>query len=62
MVPEVFVYAIEGRSNEQKKRLMQKITTAVEETFKVPAERIVVHIVEGQAHNKSRGGITYDER
>ena len=61
-MPEVVVYAVEGRTHEQKKQLMQKITTAVQETFSVPLDKIVVQIVEAKAEHKSRGGVLYSER
>lgn len=61
-MPEIVVYAVEGRTSAQKKELMQKITVAVQETFQVPADRIVVQIVESKSDNKSRGGVLYSER
>lgn len=61
-MPEIIVYAVEGRTQEQKKMLMQKITDAVIESFNVPRDRVVVQIVESDANNKSRGGVLYSER
>lgn len=61
-MPEIVVYAVEGRTHEQKKALMQKITDAVHETFGAPMDRIVVQIVESKADNKTRGGVLYSER
>lgn len=61
-MPEVIVYAVEGRTQEQKKMLMQKITTAVQESFGTQPDRIVVQIVEAKADNKTRGGVLYSER
>lgn len=61
-MPEVVVYAVAGRSHEQKKMLMQKITEAVIESFDVPRDRVVVQIVESDPDNKSRGGTLYSER
>lgn len=61
-MPEVIVYAVEGRTHEQKKMLMQKITAAVEESFGTQRDRILVQIVESKADNKSRGGVLYSER
>ncbi|WP_369789735.1 4-oxalocrotonate tautomerase family protein [Rouxiella sp. WC2420] len=58
---EIVVYAVEGRSNEQKKKLMKKITEAVVDSFEVDAERVVVSIVETKKSNKSRGGVPFDE-
>ncbi|MGK9063711.1 tautomerase family protein [Pseudomonas sp. SA195] len=61
-MPEIVVYAVAGRTHEQKKMLMQKITEAVIDSFDVPRERVVVQIVESDPNNKSRGGVLYSER
>jgi len=61
-MPEIVVYAVEGRSAEQKKRLMVKITEAVVESFEVDKDRVVVSIVETKATDKTRGGVLYSER
>lgn len=60
-MPEVVVYAVEGRTQEQKKTLMQKITVAVHEAFDVQPDRIV-QIVKAKADNKTRGGVLFSER
>jgi 4-oxalocrotonate tautomerase len=60
-MPEIVVYAVEGRTAEQKKKLMKKITEAVVESLDVDAERVVVSIVETNKSNKSRGGVPFDE-
>ncbi|WP_313499311.1 tautomerase family protein [Stutzerimonas nitrititolerans] len=61
-MPEIVVYAVAGRTHEQKKMLMQKITEAVIDSFDVPRDRVVVQIVETDPNNKSRGGVLYSER
>lgn len=61
-MPEIIVYAVEGRSKEAKKALMQDITAAVVRNFGVPAENVVVQIVESSRDSKSRGGIPFSER
>lgn len=61
-MPEVVVYAVAGRTHEQKKKLMQAITDAVIESFEVPRDRVVVQIVEADPNNKARGGVLYSER
>lgn len=61
-MPEIVVYAVEGRSAEQKKKLLAKVTEAVAESFEVDKDRVVVSIVETKATEKSRGGILYSER
>lgn len=61
-MPEIVVYAVEGRTHEQKKMLMQKITQAVVDSFDVPQNNVIVQIVECDARHKSRGGVLYSER
>ncbi len=60
-MPEIIVYAVEGRSAEQKRALMRDITEAVVRNYQVPAERVVVQIVESRRDSKSRGGIPFSE-
>jgi 4-oxalocrotonate tautomerase len=61
-MPEIIVYAVEGRSTETKKALMREITEAVVRNFGVPAERVVVQIVESRRDSKARGGIPFSEQ
>ena len=61
-MPEIIVYAVEGRSAEQRKALMADITDAVVRNYGVPAERVVVQIVESRRDSKSRGGIPFSEQ
>ncbi len=60
-MPEIIVYAVEGRSAEAKKALMRDITEAVVKNFGVPPERVVVQIVESRKDSKSRGGVPFAE-
>ena len=60
-MPEIIVYAVEGRSAEQKYALMRDITDAVVRNYGGPAERVVVQIVESRKDSKSRGGIPFSE-
>lgn len=61
-MPEVYVHAVEGRSIEQKRALVADITRAVVEHFKVPAENVMVEIVETPRHNKAKGGVLFSDR
>ncbi|CAB3799571.1 tautomerase family protein [Pararobbsia alpina] len=61
-MPEIIVYAVAGRSAEQKKALMSGITKVVVDNFGVDAEQVVVQIVESSPDSKSRGGISFSER
>ncbi|MEO6012347.1 MAG: tautomerase family protein [Devosia sp.] len=60
-MPEIIVYAVEGRSPETKKALMKDITDAVVKHFNMPPERVVVQIVESPRDSKSRGGVPFSE-
>jgi 4-oxalocrotonate tautomerase len=61
-MPEIIVYAVEGRSPEQKRGLMKDITEAVVRNFGVVAEAVVVQIVEAPKTHKMKGGQLYSER
>jgi len=61
-MPEVVVYAVEGRSVEQKKNLMKDITDAVVKNFAAPADAVIVQIVEASKTDKSKGGVPFSER
>ena len=60
-MPEILVHVVEGRTPEAKKALMKDITDAVVRHFNVPAERVVVQIVESPRDSKSRGGVPFSE-
>jgi len=61
-MPEIIVYAVEGRSPEQKKALMKDITDAVVKNFGTTADNVTVQIVEARRTDKAKGGIPFSER
>lgn len=60
-MPEVYVYAVAGRTAEQKKGLMKDITAAVAKNFGAPADAVVVQIIEAPKTDKAKGGIPFSE-
>ena len=52
---------MEGRTPEQKKSLMKDITDAVVKNFSVPAEAVMVEIVESEPTAKAKGGVLFSE-
>jgi 4-oxalocrotonate tautomerase len=60
-MPEIHVYAAEGRSLDQKRQLVKDITDAVVRNFVVPPEVVVVQIIEAPKASKSRGGVLFSE-
>ena len=60
-MPEICVFAAEGRSKEQKQGLCVDITNAVVKNFGVHKDAVVVQIVEIKLDAKSKGGVMYTE-
>ena len=61
-MPEIIVYAVEGRTPEQKKALMKDITDAVVKNFGTTADNVTVQIVEAKRTDKAKGGVPFSER
>ena len=61
-MPEIIVYAIEGRSVDQKRGLVKDISEAVVRHFNVPIDAVVVQIVESPKTSKAKGGVLFSER
>lgn len=55
-MPYVTVKMLAGRTDDQKKALIEKVTTAVSETTGAPTEKIVVFIDEMTKDNYGLGG------
>jgi 4-oxalocrotonate tautomerase len=53
-MPEVYVHAVEGRTLDQKRALVQDITAAVVKNFNVPPETVMIQFIESAQHNKAR--------
>jgi 4-oxalocrotonate tautomerase len=60
-MPEVVVYALEGRSAEQKRGLVRDITQAVVKNYAVPADAVVITVVETKKGDKAKGGVLFSE-
>jgi len=61
-MPEIIVHLAAGRTNEQKKGMMADITQAVMKNCGVPADAVVVQIIEAPLTDKMKGGVTFLER
>lgn len=60
-MPYVTVKMLEGRTEEQKKALAEKVTAAVSETTGAPAEKIVVFIEEMSKNHYAVGGKRFSD-
>lgn len=61
-MPEVIVYCVAGRTDEQKKNLCLDITSAVEKNLGVDKSAVIVSIQETPKSHKMKGGVLYSER
>ncbi len=61
-MPEVYVYAVEGRTLDQKRALVREITDAVVRNFKVAPESVMVQIMETPKTSKAKGGVLFSDR
>ena len=52
-MPEIYVHAVEGRTLDQKRALVKDITDAVVRHFAVPADAVVVQIMESPKTDKA---------
>ena len=57
----VFVYALGGRSLDQKRALMKDITDAVVKNYKVEPGAVVITLVESEKQDKMKGGVLFSE-
>jgi 4-oxalocrotonate tautomerase len=60
-MPEICVFAAEGRTGGQKRGLCEDITSAVVKNFGVAKDAVIVQIVEIRLNAKSKGGVMYTE-
>jgi 4-oxalocrotonate tautomerase len=61
-MPEVYVYAVEGRTIDQKRALVKDITEAVVRNFNVGPEAVMVQIMESPRTSKAKGGFLFSDR
>ena len=60
-MPEVVIYAVEGRSADQKRGLVKDITAAVAKNLGVPVDTVVITINETSKENKAKGGVLFSD-
>jgi 4-oxalocrotonate tautomerase len=56
-MPHIQITMLKGRSIEQKRKLVERVTDAMAEEAKTPKEGIVVTIVEVEREDYARGGV-----
>ena len=61
-MPLVTVKAVEGRTLEQKRRLVEDITEAVVKNFKVEPDAVTIDIIEYNKENLAKAGKLFLDR
>lgn len=61
-MPEIYVHMVEGRTLDQKRAVVQDITTAIVTHLGVEPGSVMVQIVESSKGNKAKGGVLFSER
>ena len=61
-MPEVVVYAMTGRTLDQKRGLVKDITEAVVKNLGAAPDAVIVQIVEASPESKAKGGVLFSER
>ena len=56
-MPEVYIHAYEGRTLEQKRKLVKAVTDAVTDSLNVKPEVVMVQIIEGKRENRAVAGV-----
>jgi 4-oxalocrotonate tautomerase len=61
-MPHVVVRMLEGRTEEQKRALVEKVTAAISETANAPKERVTVYIEEMAKSNYAEAGVLISDK
>jgi 4-oxalocrotonate tautomerase len=61
-MPEVYIYALEGRTLDQKRKLVKEVTEAVARNLDVPEEAVLIQLLESSRETKAKGGVLFSDR
>ncbi|MGG1675792.1 2-hydroxymuconate tautomerase [Neobacillus sp. NRS-1170] len=61
-MPYVTVKMLEGRTEDQKRALVEKVTAAVSETTGAPKENITIFIEEMSKNHYATGGVRFNDK
>ena len=60
-MPELTIEMMEGRTIEQKRELVRRLTDVVVETLKVDPSSVLIVIHENRRHDKAKGGVLFSD-
>ena len=61
-MPSIQITMLKGRTIEQKRKLVERVTDALAEEAKTPKEGVVVTIIEVEREDYARGGVLMADR
>ena len=61
-MPRIIIQAFAGRSLEQKRELVRRITEVTVEVFKVTPDTVTIRIEEGDKENFAKAGVLASDR
>ena len=61
-MPEVYIYAVEGRTLDQKRKLVREVTEAVARNFEVAEDTVLIQLLESSREAKAKGGVLFSDR
>jgi 4-oxalocrotonate tautomerase len=61
-MPEIYIYAIEGRTIDQKRKLVKEVTEAVARNLEVPEDAVLIQLIESSREAKAKGGVLFSDR
>jgi 4-oxalocrotonate tautomerase len=61
-VPRIIIQAFKGRTLEQKRELVRRITEVTVEVFEVAPETVTIRIEEGDKENFAKAGVLASDR
>lgn len=61
-MPNIFIETFEGRSIDEKRKVVEAITDAVSQIWNVDKEVVNIRILENKRENVARGGKLFSDR
>ena len=61
-MPEVYIYALEGKTLDQKRKLVKEVTETVARYLEVAEDTVLIQLMESSREAKAKGGVLFSDR
>ena len=58
-MPEIYIYALEGRTLNQKRKLVKEVTEVIARNLHVAEDAVVIQFIESSREAKAKGGVLF---